>query len=913
MTPLPIDSHLPEIVARVRAARSLVLVAPPGAGKTTRVPPAILRAGLLSAGHPNLVMLQPRRVAARASAQRIADENGWALGREVGYHIRFEKRTGPETRLRVLTEGILTRQLLEDPFLEGTGAVLLDEFHERSLHTDMSIAMLREIRQTVRDDLILIVMSATLEAEPVAKFLGDCPIVRTEGRTYPIQITYAHAAPAGRAQDIPDRVADALTDLLTASSHDAPDDSSRSFPIPAPPSPSLPASPRPSIPASVSPPLPASSSPPHDPGDILVFLPGVEEIRRTAQRLETLAQREDLLLVPLHGSLTGDEQIAALRPAARRKVILSTNIAETSLTIEGVRTVIDSGLARVAGYDPQRGLDRLELMRISKASATQRAGRAGRTAPGRCVRLWSQQEDRAMPDFETPEIQRVDLCGTVLALHAWGKTNPRAFGWYDPPPEQTLAAAERLLAMLGALTSEADGRITPIGTRLLSLPVHPRLGRLLIAAAEQGLLPEGAAVAALLSEKDIVRASAYDPSAMFRPAVQASSDVLIRLDLLARAEQDRFGPGARSLGVDTGAARQVARARDELERLGSRLLPTGARPPARRSPADVPDEDALLKLPLLAYPDRVARRRGADPDAAVMVGGGGVRLARESAVKQAEFFLALDARQDERRITREALVRVASAIDVQWLEELFPESIRRERSVVFDSQRQRVVGVNAVYYRDLLLREDRNAPVDPEQAQRVLAEALRPRAAEIFAADEAAANWLARLALLRQAMPEHPWPDPSPETLGELLASALHGKKSIDDLKGVPLLQLLQGTLHYPLDRLLEENAPQEIEVPSGSHIRVQYAAGQPPILAVRLQELFGWTDTPRVANGRVPVLLHLLGPNFRPVQITGDLRSFWTTTYFQVRKDLRIRYPKHSWPEDPLTAKPEAKGTRRR
>jgi ATP-dependent helicase HrpB len=892
MTPLPIDPHLPEIVDRVRESRSLVLVAPPGAGKTTRVPPAILRAGLLSADHPNLIMLQPRRVAARASAQRLADENGWSLGREVGYHIRFEKRIGPETRLRVVTEGILSRQLLEDPFLEGAGAVLLDEFHERSLHTDLSIAMLREIRQTVRDDLILIVMSATLEAEPVAKFLGDCPIIRTEGRTYPIEITYAHAAPAGRPQELPDRVADALSDVLTSAGPVATG-------LPSP------------ISASPRPPVPASSH--RDPGDVLIFLPGVEEIRRTMQRLETIAQREDFLLLPLHGSLTGDEQFAALRPADKRKVILATNIAETSLTIEGVRTVIDSGLARVASYDPQRGLDRLDLMRISKASAIQRAGRAGRTAPGRCVRLWSQQEDRAMPDFELPEIKRVDLCGTVLALHAWGKTDPRAFGWYEAPPEETLAGAERLLAMLGALTGEVDGRITPIGRRLLSLPIHPRLGRLLLAAAEQDLLAQGAAIAALLSEKDILRASAYDPSAMFRPAVQASSDVLIRLDLLARAEQDRFGAGARSLGVDTGAARQVARVRDELLRLGSRLSVSGQRTSPRRGVSDVVEEEALFKLPLLAYPDRVARRRGADPNAAVMVGGGGVKLAAESAVKQAEFFLALDARHDQRRFTREALVRVASAIDVRWLEELFPESIRRERAVIFDGQRERVVGVSTVYYRDLLLREDRNAPVDPEQAQRVLAEALRPRAAEIFAADEAASAWLARLALLREAMPEHPWPDVSPQRLGELLASALHGKKGIDDLKRTSLLPLLQGMLHYPLDRLLDQEAPETIEVPSGSHIRVQYAAGQPPVLAVRLQELFGWTDTPRVAAGRVPVLLHLLGPNFRPVQITGDLRSFWTTTYFQVRKDLRIRYPKHSWPEDPLTAKPEAKGSRRR
>jgi ATP-dependent helicase HrpB len=393
---------------------------------------------------------------------------------------------------------------------------------------------------------------------------------------------------------------------------------------------------------------------------------------------------------------------------------------------------------------------------------------------------------------------------------------------------------------------------------------------------------------------------------MYRPSTQASSDLLLRLDLLAKAEQDRFGAGTRALDIDTGAARQVARVRDELMRLGRRIAGGN---PARRDP---PEEDELLKLPLLAYPDRVARRRGADHNAAVMVGGGGVRLAAESAVQKAEFFIALDARQDQRRIAREAQVRIASAIDVQWLEELFPDSIRREKGAVFDEQRERVVGFTAVYYRDLLLREDRNAAVDPEQASRVLAEALRPRSAAIFAADELAAGWLARLALLRRAMPEHPWPESGDEQLADLLASAAAGRRGLDELRKVPLVPLLQSTLVYPLDRLFEQHAPQAIEVPSGSQIRLDYAAGPKPILAARLQELFGWTDTPKIANGRVPVLLHLLGPNYRPVQITEDLRSFWTTTYFQVRKDLKIRYPKHSWPDDPLTATPEAKGRRR-
>ncbi|HSU65279.1 MAG TPA: helicase-related protein, partial [Tepidisphaeraceae bacterium] len=524
MTPLPIDSHLPLIVEQAGRSRSLVLVAEPGAGKTTRVPPALLRGKVLSQDHPNLVMLQPRRVAARASAERIAQENGWTLGNEVGYHVRFDRKISAQTRLRVLTEGILNRQLLDDPFLEGIGGVILDEFHERSLHTDVAVALLREVQQTVRDDLMLIVMSATLEAEPVARFLGDCPIVRVPGRTFPIDIGY-RALPAGSGKTpLAPRIAQAVWDVIHGG--------------------------------------PAG-------GDVLVFLPGAEEIRRSARELESVASEKDLLVLPLHGSLPPEEQTRALRPADRRKVILATNIAETSLTIEGVDTVIDSGLARVAGYDPQRGLDRLELQRISKASATQRAGRAGRTGPGRCIRLWSQREESAMADYDLPEVRRVDLCGTVLALHAWGKNDPRQFGWYEPPPEETLVSAERLLELLGAME---DGAITTIGRQLMSIPAHPRLARLMLAAAEEGLLEEGAALAALLSEKDIVAIDFTTHPRDRGPATQGPSDLLIRLDLLRRAEQAHFAAYLRSEGIDPVAARQVAKTRDDLLRQGRRLI-----------------------------------------------------------------------------------------------------------------------------------------------------------------------------------------------------------------------------------------------------------------------------------------------------------------------------------------------------
>jgi ATP-dependent helicase HrpB len=854
MTRLPIDSVLPEILARAKERRALVIVAPPGAGKTTRVPPAILRLRLLAAEHPNLVLLQPRRVAARAVAQRMAQENNWELGREVGYLIRFEKKITRDTRLRVMTEGVLTRQIVQDPFLTGIGAVVLDEFHERGIHTDLAAAMLNEIRATVRPDLMLIVMSATLDAEPVAKFLGDCAIVRGEGKMHPVEVSHRPAT----HEELPQAIAGVVRDL------DEP-----------------------------------------EAGDVLVFLPGAEEIRRAQRALEPIAQDRNLLVLPLHGSLSADEQTAALRPACRQKIILATNIAETSLTIEGVRTVIDSGLVRVAAYDPQRGMDRLELKRISQASAIQRAGRAGRTAPGRCIRLYSAMQERAMTPFEQPEIHRVDLASAVLAVHEFGHADPRTFQWYETPAEPSLAAAERLLAMLGAIRGDSRAKITRIGQLMLTLPVHPRIARLLIESVARGMTTEGATLAALLSEKDILRPQNVPPHE--RAAThRAQSDLIVRMELLRQAEAAGFAGYLRDEGIDLGAARQVLRARDQLIRLVERI--------EARAPARAPSDPELLRLPLFAYPDRVCRRRSAGSSAGRMVGGGGVKLATESAVHDPEFFLALDARQDERNRSREALVRIASGIDVNWLRESFPESIRRDQEIAFDAERDGVVARTIEYYRDLPLSEKADAPADAEAAGPVLRETLRPRAADIFAGDEPSVELLNRVALLRNAMPEHPWPSFDTNELAEVLAEGAAGKRSLAEIQRTGLVNLLRQRLAYPLDRLLEQHAPESIEVPSGSRIQLKYEPdGKPPVLAVRLQELFGWTQTPRIAAGRVPVLIHLLAPNFRPVQVTSDLKSFWSTTYFQVRKDLRVRYPKHAWPEDPLTAKPQAKGRSRR
>jgi ATP-dependent helicase HrpB len=803
----------------------------------------------LTNDNPGVIVLQPRRVATRATAARIAEEQNWSLGGEVGYQIRFERRISAATRLRIQTEGILNRQLLADPFLEGIGAVVLDEFHERSLHADLAAAFLREVRRDIRPDLIIVVMSATLDAEPVAQFLDDCPVVRVEGRTFPVETSYHPAV-------------------------------------------------RPASPGAIEPLVREVVAARQAAGHVLVFLPGMAEIRKVQKAIEPLAATYGARVLPLHGSLSADEQDRALRPGSQTKIILATNIAETSLTIDGVTTVIDSGLARIAHYDPQRGFDHLELARISQAAADQRAGRAGRTEPGRCLRLWSEREHRMLAPFELAEVHRVDLCGAILAIHSWGVQDAGSFGWYDKPAQERIDAARRLLTSLGALDPE-QYRITALGRQMLDLPVHPRLARLLIAAGEEGSIRQGAAVAAVLAEKDMALSQRDTGPALAgrRPASERGlSDVFLRLDRLEEAESARFAPSLRARGIDPASARQVARVRDDLIGLASKIQPEFEQ--AER----LLDDESLLKWLMLAYPDRVVRRRGSE-ETGVMVGGRGVRLRGDSIVRDSELFLALDPRQERRQGTLELQVSMASALELSWLEELLPQLLRHERTTFFDQDRQRVVGVTRLWFQDLLIREEAGQTMDPVVASATLAAALRDRAGLLFRDDPAASTWLARHEFVKRAVSELDWPEIGQSQFEDLLEQLCQGRTSTVEVRQADKVACLEGLYNPAQKRELARCAPLSLQLPNGRQVRLIYEFGRPPVLPARLQELFGWTETPRLARGRVPVVLHLLGPNSRPVQITADLKSFWTTTYHQVRKDLRRRYPKHAWPEDPLTA----------
>ncbi len=827
---LPIDDVMPQLVVALRGSAAAVLIAPTGAGKTTRVPPAVLDAGL--AGKGLVVVLEPRRVAARAAAWRMADECGTPLGREIGYQVRFERQAGRDTRVLVVTEGIFVRMLADDPFLEHVGVVVFDEFHERNLDSDLALAMVRRVQSEVRPDLKAVVMSATLAAEPIARFLGNCPIVESQGRLYPVEISYLAHEP-----DVPlhHLAADTVAEVLDQTT-----------------------------------------------GDVLVFLPGVGEIRRTADELTGLADRHNLALMQLYGDLPLDEQQRVLRKADRRKVVLATNVAETSVTIDGVTAVVDTGLARVARFDPGLGLNRLEIERISRSSADQRAGRAGRTAPGVCRRLWTERQQRGLAERDTPEVLRVDLAGPVLELLCWGEADVKAFPWFERPPEVAIDQAMHLLRELGAMN---DAGVTETGRLMARLPVQPRIARLLVEGHGLGHVERAALLAATLSERDPFRREPRAPRGV-RPRQGSDSDVLDRVAALE--DFARSGHRDSAAGqLDAGAAKFVLRSQDQLRRLIE--VETGRAPAA-----SVSADKAVLRAVLAAFPDRVARRRDPSSRRAVMVGGRGVRLADESAVTRPELFVCVELAEIGQA---ESLVRQASGIERDWLP---AELVQTSIDVEFDPARERVVAVRRTRLEDLVLEESPiNLPPGYDAAALLAREAAQrlDRALMLDPDDEA---YLARVRCLREWMPELGLPDFGNDTLRELLPQLCAGCTSFDELRKAPILWAIKHRLTQEQLRAVEREAPERLQVPSGNAIRLQYEPGKPPVLAVRIQEIFGWTDTPRVAGGRVSLLLHLLAPNMRPQQVTNDLRSFWANTYAEVRKDLRRRYPKHAWPEDP-------------
>jgi ATP-dependent helicase HrpB len=833
LLPLPIDEVLGDAVARLRQSSALVLRAPPGAGKTTRVPPALLHAGLAETG--KIVVLQPRRVAARATAARIAHEQDWRLGDEVGYQVRFESRTGPRTRIEIVTEGILLRRLLDEAFLPDTAVVVFDEFHERSLASDLALAMVRQVQQSVRPELRIVVMSATLAAEPIARYLGGSPNVESAGRVFPVEVRYQQQL---ERRPLVEQVRDGVEQMLDLTS-----------------------------------------------GDCLVFLPGVGEIRRCHTALAPLTDARRLLLLDLYGDLPAEQQDAVLAPGDCRKVVLSTNVAETSLTIEGVTGVVDSGLARVLRYDERTGLDRLELSPISKASAEQRAGRAGRTQPGVCLRLWPEAAQRIRPEFELPEIHRVDLAGAVLQVLSWIEPDLDAFPWFEPPSPGAIERARQLLVKLGA----ADQRgITPLGRDLARLPAHPRIGRLLREGARRRALAQAALAAALLSERDPFERAARQPGERRGPSMHSKSDVLDRVHALEQfAECDEvhsvFGTLHRS------AAQHVLRTRDQLVRLVSGDT---------NEPEVHPnEEEAFLRAILAAFPDRLARRREVGSRRGVMVGGRGVRLADEVALADEELYVCVDVDAG----AGEALVRQASAVERAWLP---PEQLITTTVCEFDEATGKVIARKRVAFDTLVVEEAQAALPADDQIAEVLAAAAAERWNKVFPADDGdIASIISRVRCLSSWMPDLKLPPLDDAQLRSLLSPLAHGRRSLAELRMAPWLEAIKGLFTWHELQTIDREAPERIEVPSGSRIAVQYEPGRPPILAVRIQEVFGLHETPRVAGGRVPVLMHLLAPNMRVAQVTGDLRSFWASTYALVRKDLRARYPKHAWPEDPYTA----------
>ena len=890
---LPIDDVLADIVGAVARSPNLVLKAPTGAGKTTRVAPALLEVREVRG---DVLLLEPRRVAARAAARRIALERGCALGDEIGYHVRFDRKTGPKTRLVAMTTGIFLRRIQDDPFLEGVGAVVFDEFHERSLDADLALAMARKAQREAREDLRLLVMSATLDVAPVARFLGDATVLESAGRSFPVEIRH-------RAVE-EDRTSGGNRGAAAARAMDV------------------------AVSAAVSSALADTA------GDVLVFLPGVGEIRRTHENLSSRAATERFDVVELYGDLAAEEQDAVLRRGPRRKVVLATNVAESSVTIENITAVVDTGLARVMRFDPSVGIDRLELGRISRASADQRSGRAGRTSPGICLRLWSAHEDRALRATEEPEVRRVDLARAVLELRAWGEPSARDFAWFEAPEPQALDAAETLLRELGAL---GDSGLTAIGRRLARLPLPPRIGRLLLEGEKLGVRSRAALAAAMLSERDPLRRSPGRPgdriaSGGLRATTAHESDLLERVLLLERfAAASSRTPGAWP-ELSVGAAHSVLRVAKELaatireadptvrddtraatttgERAGNDRAPRTKADRSALTTQSVDDDEAFLRALLAAFPDRVAQRRERGSDRAVMVGGRGLRLVTDSVVHSADLFVCVDVDAGRRGERAETLVRQASAVEREWLD---PAGLRRGVEVEFDAASESVVAFARSRWRDLVL-EEKPAPTPRDAAGPLLAEraALNPgRALDLV--DRDVTDFLARVRSLAAWMPDLALPTFDDDDLADVARALAIGRRSFEEMRRAPLLEALRAKLSWEQLRTLDRHAPERLEVPSGSSIRLHYEAGRAPVLAARIQEMFGLAETPRVAGGRIAVVVHLLAPNGRPQQVTEDLASFWKNTYVEVRKELRTRYPRHSWPDDPLTATPERRPARKR
>jgi ATP-dependent helicase HrpB len=813
---LPIQEALPDLLAALAAHSSAVLQAPPGAGKTTLVPLALLDQRWL--GTQRIIMLEPRRLAARAAARRMADLLAEQVGETVGYRIRQDSKIGPKTRIEVVTEGILTRMIQDDPELSGIGAVLFDEFHERNLPGDLGLALSLEIQTGLRDDLRLLVMSATLDGERVAAMLGGAPIITSQGRAFPVEIRWLER-PEPRTFDA--AMASAILRALDET----------------------------------------------ESGDLLAFLPGQGEIRRVERQLADFGC--SALVLPLFGDLPAGEQDRALLPVpGRRKVVLSTAIAETSLTIEGVSIVVDGGQMRVPRFDPNGGMTRLVTLPVAKASAEQRRGRAGRLGPGVCYRLWSEADHRALPAYAAPEILEADLAPLALELIRWGTQDPNELPWLDAPPAAAYAQAMTLLEELDAV---AAGRITAHGKAMAALPVHPRLAHMMIKGRELGLGGLACAIAALLSERDILRAR--------------DADLRRRIEVMV---------GGQDRDTDRGA---LMRVRDLARQLRRQL----SVPEAKRS---LHQAGLLLAF---AFPDRVAQRRAGDGLSYRLANGRGAFFPQPDAISASPYIVVADL-DGERK---EARIFLAAPIDRADLDEHFTAHLRRQDSVVWDKREQAVLARRQTRFGALVLEESKldTPPADLVAAAQL--QAIADLGLDALPWSDAAHHLRQRIAFLRRHQPDQ-WPDLSDahllETIADWLGPYLAGMSRAAHWQKLDLAAILRDSLAWEQRQALDRLAPTHIDVPSGSHIPINYDNDEQPVLAVRLQEMFGLAETPSLLDGKVPLLLHLLSPARRPLQVTRDLAGFWSGSYKSVKADMKGQYPKHYWPDDPMQAEPTAR-----
>src|SRR5712671_6241134 len=847
---LPIYEIETEIIAAL-TDRRLVLQSPTGSGKSTQVPQMLLRHGLL--GNDQAVVLQPRRLATRLLASRVAQELGVPLGKEVGYQVRFENVTSDATRIKFETEGILLRQLIQDPKLRGIRAIVFDEFHERHLYGDITLARALDIQEQSRPDLIIVVMSATLDTGALKTFLNPCTFLSSTGRTFPVSINYLSRKAGANELPVWDLAAEAFSAFVRSGST----------------------------------------------GDVLVFMPGGYEINRAIEAIRRTSASKGYLLLPLHGELSPRDQDAAVSRYDQPKVVVATNVAETSITIDGVRLVIDSGLARIPRYDPNRGINTLLVEKISRTSADQRAGRAGRTAAGECIRLWTELEHEQRAAQELPEVKRLDLSEVVLTLKASGVADLRRFRWLESPAEAALLHAEELLIDLGALEkSSGFTTITPLGRRMLAFPVHPRYARMLIAAEQYGCVYEACLAAALTQGRDLVLRKADSTVESSREDLfgdivdNGTSDfeILIRAWNFASANQFRID-ALRKHGIHGVTARQVGPLLEQFlhiardEGLTVRSPDTGS---------GRPHADALRKCILIGFSDRVARRLDEGTLRCELVHGRRGTLARESVARSSTLLVAAEVREIGGRPGEvNTILSLATAIPIDWLHELFPSDLKSEVRVDFDSSTRRVQAANVTRFRDLVVSESRIEAPPADAAARLLAEEILSGRLPLASWDHSVDQWIVRLNFLTQCCPElqlHPIGD---EDRRHILEQTCLGAVSAKDLKDRDVRPVVKSWLSANQRQLLDKHAPERVTLSNGKAPKVTYGPNITPFISLRIQELFGVTQTPKIAMGRVPLSVHILAPSNRPVQMTEDLANFWREHYPQIKSELKRKYPR--------------------